>query len=485
MWRRAADARHPTVFPLRRLRTRIHLLTLACVAPFVLHAVWVAERPPAADTRQAQHSVQRATAVAQHVDRELQRLDDLLDSASMQLQRSAEVARSDQMAIAPGDPLMSRISIGLLDSTGRRVAQLLGSDAVVDGISADRRRAITAPALRSVHGVPGAPRTTLVNLRAAGTPFDSVALIIGRKVTADDARCDCLRDVNGAVIIALTDAALREMLGSNHDADAAVVTLLDSNANTVAGTEARRWRTAADMAGAGQTASRHSGWTDSAEVGADGVIRSVGFATLKSRPWLVLVGLPTLVAARVDNRLRDTMLLAVLALVLASGALEVTWRAFTRSMLGTIVELMPFAARAPSRPDAKGIGAVLDLADAGESSAVRAPHDVDVAANQSAEMVESFALISALAEFARATADQPELQSVALARLQQLASERSARPDRADAAPADTEMRGSGTGFSGAAVNAHALIELPIVTVKHHRISGDQARFDTMPPTRA
>jgi hypothetical protein len=77
---------------------------------------------------------------------------------------------------------------------------------------------------------------------------------------------------------------------------------------------------------------------------------------------------------------------------------------------------------------------------------------------------ETFAMMAALAEFARATADQPELQSAALARLQQLAGE---------SPVSGTSVRDTPEPVVG-----------PGITVTHLRIADDQPRFDTMPPTR-
>ncbi len=433
----------------------MHLLTLGCVAPFLAHAVWTSTTLPLTlEAEQAQRASEQATTVARQVEQELERLDALLDSTAVQLDRSADLTLPFETRAADGDPLTSRISIGLLDSAGARVASLGGRGAVIDAVPLERRRRIVSSVTGTDWERPRTDSGSIVNVRPLRVAYDSVALIMARPVTAGRARCDCLGDVSGALIIAITDADARALLVPQRGTDGTVVTVLDTAGATVAGTDARRWRTAEDLWHDSRAATRDSRSTDSAAVGADGIIRTVASAQVATRPWRVIVGLPTLVAARVDTRVRDALLLTACGLLLAFTGLAATWRSFTRSMLRIIAELMPYASRGNGRP----LPAHTDAATASGGD-MAAPDASAHRPDRAAETAETFALMAALAEFARATAGQPELQSVALARLQQLAGETSVHDTSKPVVP-------------------------PTIAVTHLRISDDQVRFDTMPPTR-
>jgi hypothetical protein len=443
------------VLALRRLRARVHLLTLGCVVPFVAHAIWTRTALPLTlDAEQARRTSDQATAVARHVERELARLDVLLETAAGQLQRSADLSLASNALADPGDPLTSRISIGVLDSVGAPVASLGGSAALINAVPVDRRRHIVSSV---TSGEPERARThvgSMIDVRSTRAADDSVAFILVRPITAGRARCDCLGDVSGALMIAITEAGARAMLGPHDGIPGTVVTVLDTAGATVAGTDARRWRSANDVWQDGRTSTRDSRSTDSASVGVDGIIRTVASAQITARPWRVVVGVPTLVAARVDTRVRDALLLAACGLLLASVGLTVTWRSFTTSMLRIIAELMPFASRGDGRPKPV-LAADAPRASTGDMAS-RPARQTDTG--------ETFAMMAALAEFARATADQPELQSAALARLQQLAGE---------SPVSGTSVRDTPEPVVG-----------PGITVTHLRIADDQPRFDTMPPTR-
>lgn len=439
----------------------MHLLTLGCVVPFVAHAIWTRTAVPLTlDAEQARRTSDQATEVARHVERELARLDVLLDTAAGQLQRSADLTLASDALADHGNSLTSRISIGVLDSVGVPVASLGGSAAVIDAVPVERRRRIVSSVTSAEAERARSHVGSMIDVRSPRAADDSVALILVRPVTAGRARCDCLGDVSGALIIAITESDARAMLGPYDGIPGTVVTVLDTAGATVAGTDARRWRSANDIWQDGRTSTRDSRSTDSAAIGVDGIIRTVASAPIAARPWRVVVGVPTLVAARVDTRVRDALLLAAGGLMLASVGLTATWRSFTTSMLRIIADLMPFASRGDGRPEPA------QTADApgDTTSDIALPKTAAPDPDRQADTTETFAMMAALAEFARATAGQPELQSAALARLQQLAGETPVR---------ETSVHDTPEPVVG-----------PGIIVTHLRIADDQVRFDTMPPTR-
>jgi CBS domain-containing protein len=463
------------VLAFRTLRTRVHLLSLLTVTPFVACALWQAGIAPgiAVDVAQADRAQGRASALALHADSALRSLDVLLDSGIVALDQSGEVTLATRGAVPVRDAMKNGMVMAFLDTAGNSVATISGEQAIVPGMAAARRRDMVAEALRRARMNDRAQRRSSVDIRPQNAIKDSARLVLVRPLPALPARCDCLRDVDGTLVLALTDAGVRGLLGTDAYTGDSTVSVLDSTGNTIAGREATAWLHSEDIV---RTVAGGSSVSDSARASADGAMRFVGYAGLTTRPWQVVVGIPSLVTAAADTRVRDAMVLTVLSLLLAWIGTELVWRRYQQSMLRIITEVMPISSRMAQ-------GRTQVAAPLMEAST--APHVVDLGgagADRATSAAESdtLAAIAALAELARATVDQPELQLAALARLRELAAGQAHDHDPARAAQAPAQA-----ARHAAPVTTEVAAPLPAMKVRHLRIRRDQRRFDTIPPTSA
>jgi hypothetical protein len=463
------------VLAFRTLRSRVHLLSLLTVTPFVAYALWQAGIAPgiAVDVAQADRAQGRASALALHADSALRGLDILLDSGIVALDRSGEVTLETRGPVTGIAAMKTGMVMTFLDTAGNSVATISGEQAIVRGMAAARRRGMVADALRRARMNDRAQRRSSVDIRPQHAIKDSARLVLVRPLPALPARCDCLRDVDGTLVLALTDAGVRGLLGTDAYTGDSTVSVLDSTGNTIAGREANSWLRSEDIA---RTVAGGSSVSDSARASADGAMRFVGYAGLATRPWQVVVGIPLLVTAAADTRVRDAIVLTVLSLLLAWIGTELVWRRYQQSMLRIIAEVIPISSpRAQGRTQvAAPLMAASPAPRVADASGARADR-----ATLAAES-DTLAAIAALAELARATADQPELQSAALARLRELAAGQARDHDTERAAqfPARAARH-------AAPVTTEVVAPLPAMKVRHLRIRRDQRRFDTMPPTSA
>ncbi len=342
--RRLAAVRHParanhhrvTVPPLSSLRTRLLLAVVAAITPFVIYAALTAaaDRAMAGVTVRDQ-SLGRARSAARHADEQVKRVRDAIEASVVRVQQRVD---STSVGNIPLDvdsltqPLATAVSIALLDSSGQRVALLLGAGGRIDAIPLIRRRALASTAALRARIRPDSARDIVIDEGSARNPDDSAAVIFVRALARPLVPCRCLGDIDGALVAVLSDGSLQDMLGVDSLPEGAVATLLGSNGQLLGRMQSpERW-TREDFDASVLTA---SGERDGALdlKGDDDVVRVVGFSSMKQLPWRAYVGLRKSAAGMsFDSRLRDTVLLTIVSLLIAFFGVLMAWQAFGRSM---------------------------------------------------------------------------------------------------------------------------------------------------------
>ena len=311
--------------PTASLRSRLLVIFAVAISPFVLYAAVSASREK--DSRGSflhAETVARARATAHELDNSLVLIDGLLDSAASQLRSRGAPSLSG----APMDSVPLRLSSALvvaaLDSIGTRTGTFHGSGATVDGIPLARRSTLVATAIENARRSKTGTVGWFADEGDERTSRDSVALIIVRPVTraADTPLCSCLADSASALVAVLTDNAIRALLGTDSLPKGAAVMLAGSHSAAIGKAPAANlWIDADSRDSLSEAlATQRDGSVEL--LGADKAPRTLGFSKLQRLPWRVIVGLQAAtVSTLADKRIRDTLLLALLAMAIAGAGL--------------------------------------------------------------------------------------------------------------------------------------------------------------------
>ncbi|MDZ7631435.1 MAG: ATP-binding protein [Gemmatimonadaceae bacterium] len=337
-----------TVLPLASLRSRLFVVVVAAILPFVLYAVLLAarERSVAGSSLRAE-SLDRARATARTLDDRLAQVDRMLDSAMVRVRRPEDDTRPLRLADSVSNPLAGALTIAVLDKDGARAGVLLGEPSRVDAIPQARRTSVVGVAFGSARGGDPKAQRTFVDEGAFRDAADSIAMIIVRPIQRSRTRCDCLADAPGALVAVLSDKALQILLGSDSLPEGGVAVLVSSSGTLLGRPLAPdRWTDRANR----DTALLATGVEREGVLelkGRDDITRSVGFAALKLLPWRVYVGVPrSNMSVLPDNQLRDILLLAVLALAIAGVGVVIASRAFSRPVQTLVADTQRLAAGA-------------------------------------------------------------------------------------------------------------------------------------------
>lgn len=312
-----------TVPPSASLRRRLLLLFAVAISPFVLYATLTAAREK--NLRGSfvhAESLARARTTSRELEENLASIDQLLDTAMAQLSSRGTPSLSGPPTDSVPISLSSSLIVAALDSTGNRVGMFLGSAATVDGIPQARRSSIVATAIENARR----SRTGTVGWFAdegdERNTKDSVALIVVRPVTPGATPCGCLADSASAVVAVLTDHAVRALLMSDSLPNGSAIQLTGSAGGPIGrlGTSDRLVSADARDSLVAAAAAHRDGTIELQ--GPDNTSRAIGFSRLQRLPWKVFVGLPTTGTNAVpDQRIRDSLMLALLALVIAGVGL--------------------------------------------------------------------------------------------------------------------------------------------------------------------
>lgn len=339
-----------TVLPLASLRSRLFLVVVAAITPFVLYAALdVARGKSVAGNTLRSDTQARARSTARSLDARMLTVDQLLDSGMVQVRLPARSRRPLTLQDSAENPLAGGMTIAVLDSTGNRKATLLGAGALVDAIPPIRRTSLTTTALASARQTRATAPATLVDEGGARNESDSAAMIIVRPIKREGPRCDCLADAPAVLVAVLSDRAVQRMLGSDTLPSGAMAALTGTTGSLLGRPLApERWneRDAHDTMLVAAATDREGVIQMQ---GQDDVARSVGFATLKRLPWRVYVGVPvSSVAAATNQQLRDALMLAVLALGIAAIGVVIASRAFSGPLQTLVADTKRLAAGALS-----------------------------------------------------------------------------------------------------------------------------------------
>ncbi|MDZ7631434.1 MAG: hypothetical protein U5K74_08820 [Gemmatimonadaceae bacterium] len=236
------------MLPAARFRLHLLLVAIAALTPFVVYAVVaIAASAPAGASRRlnTDGGLPEAGPGAGQL---LARVAALIDSAPAELARSSMLARPFGFGDSTTSVLAGAVSIGLLDTTGARVAMLMGSGARLDAdthqpsTSCSYRRSWHAPAVVAAR----LRDTVVITIPNPRSGTDSIAYQLVKALLPATARCDCLLDTHGAIVAAITDRALRN--GAGGEAPSADGAALSRNGagstagNAVAARTNVRWR---------------------------------------------------------------------------------------------------------------------------------------------------------------------------------------------------------------------------------------------------
>ena len=335
--------------PFASLRSRLLVVVAAAIAPFVLYAgLSAAQAKTSADSVVKAESLTRAKASARRFDDRLQTIELLLESAMERVVRPSPSGISLPMADSLPNQFTKAWSIAVIDTGGRRVTSLLGSAARIDAIPRDRRTALVSMAIVNERQKRNGPSTFVDEgvTRAAG---DSIAMIIVRAIPRPASVCHCLADTRGALAAVLSDASVQSMLGVDSLPDGGVAVLMGRSGLPLGHIiTPGRWleRDVPDTSMLGVSVATE-GVTDI--VGLDGERRTVGFAGLTRLPWRVYIGLARAKVSAVPNqRLRDALMLALLALTIALVGVVLASRAYSAPLQTLIADTRRLAAGALS-----------------------------------------------------------------------------------------------------------------------------------------
>lgn len=350
------------------LRNRLLAVAAAAVAPFVVYLAVTAGRDKTiAETALRTDVLKRARATAANVDERLRTVEELLDSAMAQVTVRDPAERRVEIVDPRPNPLSTTLTIAALDSAGRRRRVLLGEGDRVDAVPVERRAALLQAALAGHYTVTTKPLPEIIDEGLDRTPTDSIAMVIVRPFPRLAQPCGCLADSVGALVAVLSDKGIQALLGSDTLPESGVAVLVGQSAQPI-GRIARpaRW---IDRSNGDTTLLGRTGATEGVVQvkGADNATRTAGFATLERTPWRVFVGLPADGATLAsDARLRDTVLLALLALGVAFGGVTLALRGLSAPVQALIADARRFGAGALShRSEVAGTGG--ELGELGEA----------------------------------------------------------------------------------------------------------------------
>lgn len=337
--------------PFASLRSRLFLVVAAAITPFVLYAALTATRERTiADAVLRAQSLERARVTARRLDDRLQEIDRLLDTAMARVRRpNSGRSRLPQAIDTTPNPLAATVSIGVIDTSGRRSWLMMGPGTRIDAIPIQRRTLIVTMAIGSARQRRDTAASTFVDEGNSRSDTDSIAMIIVRALPRPSAPCRCLADAPGALVAVLSDRAVQELLSSDAMPTGAVSVLMGS-AGLPLGRIAtpERWleRGARDTSVL-VTRVEREGMLNVR--GVDGIRRAVGFAALSRLPWRVYVGVPrTALSLAPDQRLRDALMLTLLALAIAAAGVVLASRAVSAPLQTLVADARRLAAGALS-----------------------------------------------------------------------------------------------------------------------------------------
>ena len=337
------------VSPFASLRSRLLVVVAAAITPFVLYAgLSAAQAKTSADSVVKAESLTRAKASARRFDDRLQTIELLLESAMARVTRPSPNGISLPMADSLPNQFTKAWSIAVIDTGGRRVTSLLGSASRIDAIPRDRRTALVSMAIVNERQKRNGPSTFVDEgvTRAAG---DSIAMMIVRAIPRPASVCHCLADTRGALAAVLSDASVQSMLGVDSLPDGGVAVLMGRSGLPLGHIiTPGRWveRDVPDTSMLGVSVATEGVM---GIVGLDGERRTVGFAGLTRLPWRVYIGLArTKVSVVPDQRLRDALMLALLALTIALVGVVLASRAYSAPLQTLIADTRRLAAGALS-----------------------------------------------------------------------------------------------------------------------------------------
>ena len=342
-----APFRHVSVLPLASLRSRLFVVVAAAITPFVLYAALTAARGKSvAGDSFRNGTLARARATARSLDERLLLVDQMLDSAMVQVRQPAAGMHTLVLPDSAQNPLAGALSIAVLDRSGQRTGLVMGSGSRVDAIPLERRTLLVASALGSARQTKSATPATFVDEGGARSETDSIAMIIVRPIPRSGPRCNCLADTPGTLVAALSDKTVQRLLGSDTLPDGGVLVLTGSTGALLGRPlTPERWTvrdTLLVTAGA-----QREGMLDLE--GQDQIARSVGFSALKRLPWRVYVGVPlSSMTAVAGLQLRDALMLSVLALGIAAIGVVIASRAFSGPLQTLVADTKRLAAGALS-----------------------------------------------------------------------------------------------------------------------------------------
>lgn len=345
----SATTQRVTVPPFASLRSRLFLVVATAVTPFVLYAALVAARgKSAAQTSLRETSLGRARTTAHNLDLRLKTIEQLLDSAMTLAQLPTRVMPTLKLPDSSAHPLSGLLTIAVLDSSGSPTGLLLGAASRAERIPIMRRRSLLATAGVGVAEKRGAALpSTFIDEGALRSETDSIAMILARPLVKGKKRCDCLAAKAGAVVAVLSDSAVQRLLGSDTIPDGSVA-VLTGNSGRLLGRPRmeERWIEPDSRAPSTMGASTESEGVIQV-TGLDRVHRTVGYATLERLPWRVYVGVATSsMAAAPTQHLRDTLMLALLALAVAGVGVVLASRALSGPVQTLVADTKRLAAGA-------------------------------------------------------------------------------------------------------------------------------------------
>ena len=334
------------------------LVVAAAIAPFVLYAaLTVTQAKTSADSVLRTESLDRAKAAARVFDDRLRTVDILLETAMIRVHQPGPILSPLPLVDSMPQQLRQALSIAAIDTGGRRTALLIGSGSRIDGIPADRRTSLVSMAIVNARLKRDGP-STFVDEGGTRSPRDSIAMIIVRPLPRPRSLCRCLADTPGALVAVLSDTSVQKMLGVDSLPDGGVAVLMGSAGLPLGHVVTPgRWieRDVPDTMMFGASVARE-GVVEM--TGLDGERRTVGFAALTRLPWRVYVGLEReKISAVPDQRLRDALMLALLALTIAAVGVVLASRAFSAPLRALVADTKRLAAGALShRSDVAGRG---------------------------------------------------------------------------------------------------------------------------------
>lgn len=357
-WQRRRSQRPPnrarppcrvTVSPFTSLRTRLLLVVAAAIAPFVLYAgLSAAQEKTSADSVLRVDGLARAKASANLFDERLRSIELLLEEGMRQATQPASGRIGLPMADSLPRNFAKALSISVIDTGGRSIAHLMGSATRMDAIPRERRIALVSTAIVNERQKVDGP-STFVDEGVARAPSDSIALMIVRPIPRQHSICRCLADNPSAIAAVLSDAAIQSMLRVDSLPDGGVAVLMGRSGLPLGRiVTPGRWidRDVPDTLVLGASVARE-GVIEM--TGLDGQQRTVGFAALDRLPWRVYIGLERQKTTAVpDQRLRDALMLALLAFTIALVGVVLASRTFSAPLQTLVADTRRLSAGALS-----------------------------------------------------------------------------------------------------------------------------------------